>query len=112
SYIAKILNNRSTFGEFQPHTKKNGKRFPVGDPLPDYYPAAISEETFLAVQERMKERTGRGGRSSNKTGNLFSSRLRCWHCGGPMHFQDKGTGPRNPNNLKYVVCENKYFAKT
>lgn len=46
STVKKILNNRSVMGEFQPHKMVNGKREPIGDVHPDYFPEIIKESTF------------------------------------------------------------------
>jgi DNA invertase Pin-like site-specific DNA recombinase len=50
SYIAKILANRAVLGEFQPHTRIDGKRVPHGDPVRAYYPTIIDDELFYRAQ--------------------------------------------------------------
>jgi hypothetical protein len=41
STIHNMLRNRATVGEHQPKRYRNGKEFPVGDPIPNYYPAIM-----------------------------------------------------------------------
>ena len=65
SYIAKILGNRSVFGEFQPCKKVDGKRLPDGQPIPGYFPTIVSEDLFyranLSKSERKVSGKGRKG---------------------------------------------------
>lgn len=103
SYIAKILANRAVLGEYQPHTKKGGKRFVSGPPLVGYYPTVISEQIFYACQGKAERRTNRGGREISKAKNLFNAVARCAVCGGRMEFQDKGNGE------KYLKCRASSF---
>ena len=46
STITNLLRNRATVGEFEPKQYRNGKVVAIGDPIRDYYPAVIDEETF------------------------------------------------------------------
>src|SRR4030095_11490050 len=53
SYILKLLTNSATIGTYTPHTTEHvdGKerRVPL-EPVPHYYPAAITEDTWTRVQ--------------------------------------------------------------
>lgn len=100
SYIYKILKNVAVTGAFQPHKMSEGKRLPIGEPIKDYFPQAITEELFYQVQESIKARNGKGGKTG-KNNNLFSHIVMCAYCGAPMHFDNKG--PR-PKGNKYLVC--------
>lgn len=95
SYVTKILSNRAVIGEYQPHRKIDGKRIPVGEVVKDYFPAVVSEERFLAVQagRRARDVTG-AGRKGPQLRNLFTNLARCGYCGSPMHFINKGPGPK------------------
>lgn len=97
SYIAKILHSRAVVGEFQPHTVKyvDGKktRQPEGEPIKDYYPAIIDEQTFYAVQTRMTKNRYSGGPNTNWT-NLFKGLLFNAEDGSRLQVQDKGQGRR------------------
>ena len=50
STIHNMLRNRATFGEHQPKRYQNNKEFPVGEPIPHYYPAVIEKDLFDAAQ--------------------------------------------------------------
>ncbi|MBZ9815774.1 recombinase family protein [Mesorhizobium sp. CA7] len=101
SYVTKILQARAVLGEFQPHTKQNGKRVPLGDPIPDYYPQIIDEDSFLRAQfARGKRRIEGGGRKGEALRNLFTHLAKCGYCGSPMHFLNKGIGPGGGTYLK------------
>ena len=103
SYVNKILfNNRALLGEFQPHKMIDGKRVPVGDPIPDYFPKAIDEKLFKQVQnvvEINRLSSGHGGGKTGKIRNLFTHIARCGYCGGPLHYKSKG-------EFSYLVCDN------
>ena len=48
STIHNMLRNRATLGEYKKKRKLNGKETPVGEPVPNYYPAVIDEDLFRA----------------------------------------------------------------
>lgn len=101
SYVTKILQSRAVLGEFQPHTKQSGKRVPLGDPIPDYYPQIVDEQVFLRAQfARGKRRIEGGGRKGGALRNLFTHLASCGYCGSPMHFINKGAGPKGGTYLK------------
>lgn len=105
SYIQKILRNREVIGEYQPHKVVDGKRVPVGDPIPDYFPPVIDEDLFYQVQAVLKanaEKNGNAGGRTGKANNLFTHVVRCGLCGYPMHFIDKG---RPPKGGQYLHCD-------
>jgi DNA invertase Pin-like site-specific DNA recombinase len=105
SYIVKILRSRAVIGEFQPHKMVDGKRQPIGDPIPDYFPPAISEELFYQVQAILKanaERSGNAGGRTGKAKNLFTHIVKCGLCGSPMHFIDKG---KSSKGGLYLHCD-------
>jgi DNA invertase Pin-like site-specific DNA recombinase len=74
SYVRDILSDRRAMGEFQPRDS-NGKR--KGDPIPGYYPAAVSPEVFHAAREAIQGRKGKQkpGRYGEGVANLFSGLL-------------------------------------
>ncbi len=102
SYVSKILRNRAVIGEYQPHKRNGEKREPVGEPITDYYPSVVDDNTFYAVQELFKANTGTGGRVG-KANNLFTYRVKCAYCGGSMAYVDKG---KPPKGRKYLMCDN------
>jgi len=102
SYIERILRSKAVIGEFQPHVRIDGKRQPIGDPIPNYYPRIIDDETFFAVQDQFVRNTRKGGRNG-KFNNLFSTLIKCGYCGAPMHYVNKGETIRGG---QYLVCDN------
>lgn len=99
SYIQKILRNKATIGEFQPHKMNDGKREPVGKPIPDYFPKAIEPQLFYAVCGQRNKNKAFGGRKSKDATNLFSNIAFCGYCKAPMHHKDHG-------EWQYLVCSN------
>jgi hypothetical protein len=89
SYVAKILTTRAVFGEYQPHKGRSVHRQPDGPPIPNYYPAVITEEKFHAARAGLMARRQKGGRPSTQI-NVFQS---LWHDardGSRMHLVHKG----------------------
>ncbi len=104
SYVTKILNNRSVFGEFQPHQRVEGKRVPIGEPVKDYFPAIVTEDTFLLAKSKMRSRLVNGaGRKGKGFSNIFTNLLTCGKCGGTVVMKNKG---RPPKGFKYLRCHN------
>jgi DNA invertase Pin-like site-specific DNA recombinase/regulator of replication initiation timing len=73
TYVRTIVNNRVVLGEMQFY-KRDGKdkRVPIGDPVPNYYPAVIDESIWLQAQASKKSRSSRKGRRADDFFNLFS----------------------------------------
>jgi hypothetical protein len=69
--VHKIVAGRAVLGEYQPISK--GKK--DGDPIPDYYPAAIDEATWNQAKDVLKRRKKRTGRVGEKVPSLFSGLL-------------------------------------
>ncbi len=75
-YLARLLNDRRAVGEYQPRTRE---RQPDGPPIPGYFPAAVTEDEYLAAQGAADTRRKRGSggkeRKSHRIGrhiNLFA----------------------------------------
>ena len=103
SYVAKILSNPAVIGEYQPCQVIGGKRTPIGDPIPNYYPPVIENELYYRVQQSKKDRriNGRGRKGLFFT-NIFSGIATCIYCHRPMVFENKGPGPKGGT---FLVCE-------
>jgi DNA invertase Pin-like site-specific DNA recombinase len=109
STVNKLLSNKAVVGEFQPHKRLNGKRVPEGEPIKDYFPAIIPDETFNAVQlARLSRKTtptaekkGSGGRKGLNYPNLFSKLAVCAYCHQPMSYVQKGKPPKTNS---YLAC--------
>lgn len=87
--IAKFLRNRAVIGEATFSTFKNeeGKR-EATEPIPNYFPAVISEDKFYAVRDKFAScnmSTEHGRKSDNR--NLFRRLIRCRYCGNSVSLQ-------------------------
>jgi len=105
SYIAKVINSKAVIGEYQP--KKKGE--PIGEPIPDYYPAIVSEDIYYKVQSaRVSRRSpSSAGRKGEKFSNLFSGLCKCLECGSTYRLIKNGRSHtiRCNNNYMKNGCE-------
>lgn len=100
--VNRILSKKQTLGEYQPHIREDGKRVPIGDAIPNYYPAIIDQDVFHLSASRRKSRYAtRIGRRGNAFSNIFINVAYCKKCGARMVYKDKG------NNLRYLTCSNR-----
>src|ERR1700683_2932115 len=98
STIHNLLRNRATIGEHQPKQYRNRKEFPIGDPVPDYYPSVIDESLFKAAQVARQRNLASGrGRKGRFITNIFASIPTCGYCGSPIKFHSNG-------NAKSLIC--------
>lgn len=104
SSVDKIILNRAVIGEFQPKRRGNHGMEAAGEPVPDYYPAAIDEGLFYRAQAARRDRTVNKsrGRRGVRVSNLFSGLAVCGYCGRRMHYLNKGGGPKGGT---YLVCD-------
>jgi DNA invertase Pin-like site-specific DNA recombinase len=72
TYIGQVLNDRRAVGELQPRLTDGT---PDGKPIPNYYPAAVTEDQWHAARAGAASRKNKGGRPS-KTIHLFSGLLK------------------------------------
>jgi DNA invertase Pin-like site-specific DNA recombinase len=74
-----ILKSRTTIGEYQPQefVEIGGKRKrkKTGSPVPNYYPAAVSNELFYRAQGCLMQRVRMTGRPEHNGMNLFKGIL-------------------------------------
>jgi DNA invertase Pin-like site-specific DNA recombinase len=77
SYVCNILSDRRAAGWYQPRDSAGQK---VGEPIPDYYPRAVSDEEFYAARAAVAARRlpgqNRQGRAGDGVPNLFGGLLR------------------------------------
>ncbi|MFS8121968.1 recombinase family protein [Rhizobium sp. BR 250] len=115
SSIAKVIQSHAVLGEYQPHsgTHKNRNRKPDGDPIPNYYPRIIDDETYWRAQNATEgRRQAASGRKGQKGAHILQGLGRCASCGGPMHIQNKGALPKGgiwlacSSNLRKAGCDN------
>ena len=106
SYIKKILDNRSTIGEFQlyknvPIEKGKKSRVPDGEPIENYFPAVIDALTFEKAKLATAQRRINGvGRKGALYSNLFSGLLKC-RCGAGLRYLNKGVESKRG---QYLMC--------
>lgn len=70
SYVRLILSSRATFGEYQPMTGAGAGRKPDGKAVPNFYPAAVTEQEWYAAQGAKKTHTA--GRPAKQGVNVFA----------------------------------------
>jgi DNA invertase Pin-like site-specific DNA recombinase len=73
TYIARILTDRRALGELQPRTTDEQ---PDGPPIPNYYPAVVTDHEFHAAAAGMAQRRKTPGRHGSKLINVFAGLLR------------------------------------
>lgn len=85
SAVTYLLRSRAVLGEHQPHTVHGFEsRVPVGEPIPGYYPAVVTEDQFNAAQAAMSGRGVRAGRPPAKRANIFRGLLKDARGGGSI----------------------------
>jgi DNA invertase Pin-like site-specific DNA recombinase len=99
SYVLKIIRNRAVLGEFQPHTQEEGGRKPIGEVIPNYYPAIVSEALFYKAQQGLDSRRNQMGPRGKGVANLFTGLLFDARDGLPMNLVNKG---KKSTGLKLV----------
>lgn len=105
SFILKLLESKTVIGTYQPAriSHEGGKRHRIMlDPIPNYYPAVVSEEVFnRAALVAGSKSVARGRHASQPLRNVFSGLARCSRCGGLMVRVYKGEAPKGG---EYLVC--------
>jgi DNA invertase Pin-like site-specific DNA recombinase len=89
SYVRLILRSPSAFGQYQPMRRDGDGRVPDGEPVENYYPAAVTEAEFYAARAAMTLRGGRrrGGASTHV--NLWTGLLHDATDGTPLYVVQK-----------------------
>lgn len=103
SYIKKIISNRAVIGEFQSLSMIDNKRQPLGDPIKDYFPAVVDENTFYLANSAISRRdASEKGRKGTSFSNLFTGVIYCGECGFKMILRNRGI-----RGGKSLHCSNK-----
>lgn len=108
SSILKILGSRALCGEFQMQHRVDGKIIPLGDPIPDYFPAIISQDEYFLLQNLRAERFKGNSRArkGNEVPNLFSGIAKCGYCGSTMIMLANAKNDRRvPKRRKFLACD-------
>ncbi|KON47575.1 recombinase family protein [Mariprofundus ferrooxydans] len=100
SYIAKIIRSKSVIGEYQP--KQKGE--PIGESIPGYYPAIVSEGIFDKAQAARVSRINpsSAGRKGEKFSNLFSGMCKCLECHSTFRMIKNGRSHLFRCNSNYM----------
>ena len=109
SYIQKILHNAAVLGEMQPGRKARGSaREHAGDPIADYYPAAVDADLHARAMRSMSNRSRRVAGRGRRLANMFAGIAKCSGCEARMTFRGKGVKVRADGqriNEDYLVCD-------
>ncbi|HEX8788864.1 MAG TPA: recombinase family protein, partial [Telluria sp.] len=92
--VLTILQNRAAIGEL---TLKDG-----GEPIPDYFPAAVDVDTFNEAQALIEQR--RTGKVTKQSGdfNVYQKLVFCGACGSAMHIIQR-------TKFRYLMCANRRY---
>jgi len=101
SYVAKLLQDKSVIGEYQPHSMKDGKRMQHGEPISKYFPAVIEEKEWYRVRNAVSQRGKQLGPKGVGIANLFTSLIRDARDGQTMHLVYSGSS--RENNTRVLV---------
>jgi DNA invertase Pin-like site-specific DNA recombinase len=90
AYVGKILAGREALGEYQPRRKGE----PDGDPIPDFFPAIVTEQEWHAARGAMalRRKGGRPGGPKGRHLNLWQGLLFDGLTGRPLYCTYKGRG--------------------
>ena len=99
SYVQKVLASDAALGTYQPHSIQGGKRTPIGHPVPNYFPAIVTESVALKARAAIiSRRHGSAGRKGADFRNILTGIAQCGACGGGMTYIGKGDAER------YLAC--------
>jgi len=100
AYVYKIITGRAVLGEYQP--KKDDAD--NGEPIKNYFPAAVEEDTWDRAQTALAQRKDKPGRVGKKSLSIFSGLLRDAASGGRIlvSSQTRGSG-KNRQKRRVLV---------
>lgn len=113
-YVNLMLRTRTVLGEYQPYRyPSEGGKVAAGEPVKDYYPAIIDEDTYYRVQEVMGRRNKHRnrGRRETHTVNIFRGLLYDARTGEKMMLAMRQNGPQSGGRqYKYKLISQAGFA--
>jgi hypothetical protein len=103
-YVYRILTSPAAMGTYQPQRQEGKKSVDDGPPIPNFYPAVVSEEGWQDAQDAIEGRAGgRGaGRKGGEETNLFTGLLRCALTGGNLNIVHALGRPGPEGRKRYV----------
>jgi DNA invertase Pin-like site-specific DNA recombinase len=90
SYLWLIVTDRRAVGEYQPCILRGGRSQPDGEPIPDYFPRVVSDESWERARLGVRERYRRPGRVTAEV-NVFAGLLKSAR-DGSTYAAAMGTG--------------------
>jgi len=104
--VNRILKNEIAIGTYRVTENVDGVDVLMGEPVKNYYPAAVSEELFWRVQ-RNRKAAPKKGRIGKTFTNLFQDLTECSVCGSRMKMHNGN--PRGGTRMRYYTCMNRYM---
>lgn len=109
SLVGRLLKNRALLGEYQPFENDaddDNKRVPAGEPIKNYYPVVLDEQSFLRAQAKA-DRSGRfPGRRDASLKNWLQGLLRCT-CGNSFVRKNKDSKAQPGYARYYCTARNR-----
>jgi DNA invertase Pin-like site-specific DNA recombinase len=101
SLVGRLLHNRSLLGEYQPYKygADDNVRIPAGEPILNYYPTVLDEQTFLRAQAAGDRKGQFPGRRDISYRNWLQGLLKC-SCGQSFVRKNKQSS-KQPNYARY-----------
>jgi DNA invertase Pin-like site-specific DNA recombinase len=109
STVGALLRNRAVIGEYQ-HKSRRSDIAAIGDPVPDYFPAVISDELFQKANDPRVRKIQSQRSQGDKYRNLLSNLAHCHECLGRMTFIER-SARKGAAYEAYLVCGS-YHLKT
>lgn len=109
SNVGRLLRNRALLGEYQPYKNGAGEdepRVAVGDPIPNYYPAVLDEQTFLRAQASAERKGAFPGRRDASLKNWLQGLLKCT-CGQSFVRKNKDSKAQPGYARYYCTARNR-----
>lgn len=107
-YVRKILRGRTVLGEFQPHrVHSRNDRVPEGEPIANYFPAVIDEDTWRLAQAAITGRRRRSGPPGKREANLFTGIVHEARTRLPMSMDGRSGNLPGQAAYRYLVAYQK-----
>jgi DNA invertase Pin-like site-specific DNA recombinase len=107
SLVGRLLKSRAVLGEYQPcKYDPDGKRVPVGDPIQNYYPVIVDEQTFLRAQAVADRKGAFPGRRDASLRNWLQGLLKCT-CGQSFVRKNKDSKAQPEYARYYCTARNR-----
>ncbi|WP_018897176.1 recombinase family protein [Rhizobium sp. 2MFCol3.1] len=102
--IRLILQNEAAIGTYHVFETVDGKRVQMGEPIRNYFPAAVDEDLFWRVQGKNKQLTTRGAKGRVHT-NLFTALSCCATCGNRLRIKHSGGIKKEGDDPRYRLYQ-------